>query len=161
MSTLKKIALAASGLVILLAAIPVAVLLLVDPNDYKGELVSLIANKTGRKLELRGPLKLSVLPRIALNVNGVSVGSPAGFGDLPLLAVEQARVGMQLWPLLHHRFAVGPRHRQLGAQRPRERPGERPGVRRLAAGGHHHRGYPAARCRSDLRRCELEIALAH
>src|SRR5476649_2843433 len=107
MSTVKRIVIAACGLLIVLAAIPIAILLLVDPNDYKGELVSLMTNKTGRKLELRGPLKLSVLPRIALNVNGVSVGSPAGFGDQPLLAVEQARVGMRLWPLLHHRFAVG------------------------------------------------------
>src|ERR1700676_1861251 len=107
MSMVKKIVIAAWGLAFFLAPTSIGVLLLVDPNDYKGELVSLIESKTGRKLELRGPLKLSVLPRIGLNVNGVSLGNPPGFGDQPLMAVEQARVGMQLWPLLHHRFAVG------------------------------------------------------
>ena len=46
----KRIAITACVLVALLIAIPIAVLLLVDPNDYKGELVKLVADKPGRKL---------------------------------------------------------------------------------------------------------------
>ncbi len=107
MLTTRWIVIAACGVVVLLVAVPVALLLLVDPNSYKGELVGFVANRTGRPLELSGPLKLSILPRIALSVSGVTVGNPPGFTGQALLSVEQASVGMKLWPLLHHRFEVG------------------------------------------------------
>lgn len=99
------------GLIVgVLVALPVlgtvAVLLWVDPNDYRTEIEQRVAAGTGRPLHLGGKLRLKIFPRIALEANDVSLGNPAGYGTEPFLTVKQARVGMRLWPLLHKRLEV-------------------------------------------------------
>src|SRR5262249_48939877 len=54
-----------------------------------------------------GDLKLSVFPWLAVEVGPATLGNAKGFGDRPLVALEQARLGVRVWPLLHGRFEVG------------------------------------------------------
>ncbi len=68
------------GLVVLGA---VAIVLWVDPNDYRDDIAKLVEQKTGRPLEIRGKLGLKLFPWIALEINDVRLGNPPGYGSDP------------------------------------------------------------------------------
>jgi AsmA protein len=91
------------GLVVIGA---IAIVMLVDPNDYRDDIAKLVQQKTGRPLEIRGKLGLKLFPWIALEVNDVRLGNPPGYGDDPFLTVTSANVGVKLLPLLHKQVEV-------------------------------------------------------
>ena len=91
------------GLVVLGA---VAIVLLVDPNDYKDDIAKLVQQKTGRPLQIRGELDLKLFPWIALEIHDVTLGNPPGYGNEPFLSVSRASVGVKLLPLLHKQVEV-------------------------------------------------------
>ena len=91
------------GLVVLAA---IALVVLVDPNDYRDDIAKLVQQKTGRPLEIRGKLGLKLFPWIALEVSDVRLGNPPGYGSDPFLSVTSASVGVKLLPLLHKQVEV-------------------------------------------------------
>jgi AsmA protein len=91
------------GLVVIGA---IAIVVLVDPNDYRDDIAKLVQQKTGRPLEIRGKLGLKLFPWIALEVNDVRLGNPPGYGSDPFLTVSSANVGVKLLPLLHKQVEV-------------------------------------------------------
>jgi AsmA protein len=83
--------------------------LLFDPNAYKDELQRAFQGATGRELRLDGPLSLSVFPWLAVETGAASVSNRAGFGAEPFAALDRARLGVRLWPLLSaRRVELGP-----------------------------------------------------
>lgn len=94
------------GLAGLLVVGMCAILLFVDPNDFKDEIATAVKDKTGRVLALEGELKLSVFPWLALEAGPAQLGNGAGFGPGPFLTVERADVGVRLAPLLRGRMEV-------------------------------------------------------
>jgi AsmA protein len=106
MKFLKYLAIGLGALLALLLIAVAALFLLVNPNDYKGELQTLVQKQTGRALQLQGDIKLSVWPRIALEFGPATLGNAPGFGAEPMLSVERVRLGVKLAPLLHQRVAV-------------------------------------------------------
>ncbi len=92
------------GLVVLAA---VLLLVFVDPNAHKARLQQLVLEKTGRQLLLPGDLKLKVFPWIAVDVGRASLANGAGFGAEPMVAIEHARLGVALMPLLHGQLEIG------------------------------------------------------
>lgn len=96
----------AAGIVGLVAVGLLGVWLFVNPNDYKGRIAAAVKASTGRDLVLTGDIRLSVFPRIALELGPAQFGNPPGFGAEPFVAFQRAAVRAQLWPLLHGRLAV-------------------------------------------------------
>lgn len=90
---------------IVLAVIAAAIILplVVDPNDYRERIAAEVKARTGRTLTLTGPIELSVFPWLGLGLNDAALGNPAGFGDEPFVAVEEARVKVRAMPLLLRR----------------------------------------------------------
>ena len=84
----------------------VAILLIVDPNDYRDDIAKLVQEKTGRPLEIRGKLDLKIFPWLALNIHDVTLGNPPAYGKEPFLTVQTASVGVKLMPLLHKQVQV-------------------------------------------------------
>jgi AsmA protein len=107
MRALKWIAVAAGALLVLLVVGLLLILLLVDPNAYRGRLQDVVRARTGRELALQGDLKLSVFPWLAIELGPATLGNAPGFDRAPMLAIRHARLGLKLWPLLHGRFEVG------------------------------------------------------
>jgi AsmA protein len=71
----------------------------VDPNDYRDELSTLVNGKTGRDLTLSGDLKISVFPWLGVKTQGLSLSQPKGIeGDM--LSVDTAQLRVKLVPLL-------------------------------------------------------------
>ena len=91
---------------VLIAAGLLAVWWLVNPNDYKGRIADSVKESTGRDLVLKGDIKLSVFPWVALELGPASLGNPPGFGEEPFLAFNHAAVRVKLLPLLAKRLEI-------------------------------------------------------
>lgn len=98
-----KIVLAVIGVVLILTfGAVLAAAALFDPNDYRGKITEEVKKQTGRDLKL-GDIQLSVFPWLKVRVADVSFSNAPGFGTTPMAQVKEARVGVQLLPLLLHR----------------------------------------------------------
>jgi AsmA protein len=106
MHKLKLLGLIAGGLVAVLVVALLSVWLFVNPNNYKGKIAALVKQSTGRELKLTGDIKLSVFPRIALELGPATLGNPPGFGAEPFLSFTRAAVRVELLPLLHERLEI-------------------------------------------------------
>lgn len=89
-----------AALVILLVIAAVAIPLLIDPNDYRDEIVAAVEENTGRKLQIDGELGLSVFPWVGVDIGELSLGNAAGFGEKPFAAIKEATIRIKLLPLL-------------------------------------------------------------
>ena len=92
-----------AALAVLVLAAVVVLPLVFEPNDYKDELTALVAERTGRALDIEGDLKLSVFPWLGVETGAVRLGSPRAFGDTPFAEVRAARLRVRLWPLFSGR----------------------------------------------------------
>jgi AsmA protein len=104
--TVKILAGVVGGIIGLFVAGLLAVWLLVNPNDYKGRIAAAVKESTGRELILKGDIKLSVFPWVALELGPASLGNPPGFGEEPFLAFNRAAVRVRLFPLLAKRLEI-------------------------------------------------------
>ena len=77
-----------------------------DANHYKGQLIELVKQQTGRELSIDGDIALSVYPDIALTVQQVKLGNAAGFNASRFAEADSARVVVQLLPLLEQKLRV-------------------------------------------------------
>ncbi len=107
MRKLKLLGLLVAGLIALALLLLLAVTLFVNPNDYKGRIEQQVKTSTGRELTLRGDIKLSVFPWIALELGPASLGNPEGFGTEPFLSVQKAALRLELLPLLRKELQIG------------------------------------------------------
>src|SRR4249920_1093463 len=106
MRALKIAGWAILGAVVLLVLGAIAVIALVDPNDYKDDITQAVHDRTGRDLRLDGKLSLSVFPWLAIETGHAQLGNPANFAPGPFVEVKSADVGVKLIPLLRGRFEV-------------------------------------------------------
>jgi len=65
---IKVVGLVLGVVVLLLATVLIGVSLLFDPNDYKDQITTAVADATGRDFTLEGDLSLSVFPRLAIGL---------------------------------------------------------------------------------------------
>ena len=79
---------------------------LIDPNDYRSQIESLVEKKVDRDLSIRGDLGLSFFPWLGLSVEDVSLGNRPGFGDEPMVNVQQMNIQVQVVPLLKQKIEV-------------------------------------------------------
>ncbi len=95
------------GIVVLLLIVAVVVLpQIIDPNDYKDEIVSRVQQETGRTLSIDGDLGLSVFPWLGIEIGAMELSNAEGFEDQAFAAVEHAAVRVKLMPLLGGRLEV-------------------------------------------------------
>jgi AsmA protein len=104
--TVKILAGVAGGIIVLLVAALLAVWWLVNPNDYKGRIADAVKESTGRDLVLKGDIRLSVFPWIALQLGPASLVNPPGLGEEQFLAFNRASVRVKLFPLLAKRLEM-------------------------------------------------------
>ncbi len=77
-----------------------------NPNDYKGRIVELVKEKTGRELSIDKDIGLTLFPRLGVELGGVTLANAPGFGDRPFARVGDARVSVKLLPLLSRRVEI-------------------------------------------------------
>src|ERR1700691_4827348 len=106
MKSAKILGFVVGGLVLAVVIGMLLVSLLVNPNDFKAKIAAAVKDSTGRELNLKGDIKLSVFPWVALQLGPASLGNPPGFGDAPFLSFNRADIRVKLLPLLSKRLEV-------------------------------------------------------
>lgn len=86
-------------LVLVIAAI-IFVPMFVDLNDHKERIIVEVKKATGRDLAIDGEIGLSVFPRFALELNGLSLSNAAGFKGGDFAAVKHAQLRVNMLPLI-------------------------------------------------------------
>lgn len=98
------------GLIGALVAIVLAAIVLiprlVDPNDFKPEIIAATKQATGRDLTIRDDIGLSVFPNLALKLGGVTLGNASGFDAKHMAAMEELDLRVALMPLLSRKLDV-------------------------------------------------------
>lgn len=88
----------------LVVAVPVtaavALATLVEPNDYKLQLETLVSENTGRAFTIQGDIGLSLFPWLGFEVEGLELANHAEFSDQPMFKVDSASARLKLLPLL-------------------------------------------------------------
>src|SRR5262245_28889340 len=75
-----------------------------DPNRYKDDIQRIVKERTGRTLELKGPIELAFWPSLGAKVSGVVLserGAPQ-----PFVSFDSAHVSVALLPLLRRNVVV-------------------------------------------------------
>ncbi|HEX6265578.1 MAG TPA: AsmA family protein [Burkholderiales bacterium] len=102
---LLKIALWLVGGLILLALAAAAIFAATfDPNKYRDDVERLVKERTGRTLQLKGPLEMAFWPSLGARVSGVALSERAA--DREFLSLASAHASVALLPLLRGEVIV-------------------------------------------------------
>jgi len=95
------------GLIVVLVVAAVVILpQVVDPNDYKEEIVAKVKAQTGRDLVIDGRIDLSVFPWLGVETGSITLGNAKGFEKKAFAAIKSAAVRVKLMPLLSRQLEV-------------------------------------------------------
>ena len=75
-----------------------------DPNRYKDDIQRLVKERTGRNLELKGPLELAFYPSLGAKVSGVALSERAT--SQQFLSLDSAHASVALLPLVRGEMIV-------------------------------------------------------
>ncbi|MEZ5541387.1 MAG: AsmA family protein [Pseudomonadota bacterium] len=107
MGKILKILLSVAALLVALIVVAAIVLpMVIDPNDYKPQIIKAAEDKTGRKLEIDGDIGLSVFPWLGLELGAVRLGNAQGFSDPYMVSMTAAQIRVKLLPLLKKQLEV-------------------------------------------------------
>ncbi|MCT4716397.1 outer membrane assembly protein AsmA [Enterobacteriaceae bacterium H18W14] len=96
-----------TALMILLAVLVAglsALVLLVNPNDFRAYMVRQVEQRSGYQLTLDGPLRWHVWPQLSILSGRMSLTAPGA--SQPLVSSDNMRLDVALLPLLSHQLQV-------------------------------------------------------
>ena len=95
-------------LVIVVVGLAISLPYLIDPNQYKPELIAQIKpHMRGRDLQIPGDIKISVLPWLGFEIGKIVVGNADGFVLKPFMTVNQSKAHIKLLSLLGDTPEIG------------------------------------------------------
>src|SRR5690348_9412510 len=103
---MKKVLLGLAILIVVIIAVAVAAPFFIPTGLYKDELIAQVKSATGRDLRMDGPVHVSVLPRIALEAEKVTLSNVPGAPEKNMAELGKLQVQLQLLPLLSGEVAV-------------------------------------------------------
>jgi len=92
--------------IVLIVAAVIIVPLVIDPNDYRDEIVAEVKRATGRDLQINGDIKPSVFPWLGLELGELKLSNAKGFDDASFASIQQAAVRVKLVPLFSEQVEV-------------------------------------------------------
>jgi len=95
-----------AGFVLVIIVIAIAAPMIIDPNDYRDEIQTVVKEKTGRDLAINGDLSLSVFPWVGVAIKDVSLSNAKGFKAEYFAKIEMAKVQVKLLPLISKKVEV-------------------------------------------------------
>ncbi len=81
-----------------------ALVLLVNPNDFRAYMVQQVEQRSGYRLALDGELRWHVWPKLSILSGRMSITAPGA--SQPLVSAENMRLDVNLLPLLSHQLSV-------------------------------------------------------
>ena len=92
------------GLVLLVVAAVAIFAATFNPNRYKDDIQRVVKERTGRTLELKGPLELAFWPSLGAKVSGVALSERAAAQQF--VSLDSAHASVALLPLLRGQVTV-------------------------------------------------------
>jgi len=96
------------GILAALLLLPVlavlTVMLLIDPNRFRGQIESAARERLGIALQLQGDLRWQWWPLLSIDIGNGRIADPAG--GTPLVTWQQLSLGAAWAPLLHRQFVA-------------------------------------------------------
>lgn len=90
-------------LVVILAGLT-ALVLLINPNDFRGYLVERVEKQSGYKLTLQDDMRWHVWPKLSIISGKMSLTAPGA--EMPLITADNMRLDVELLPLFSHQLEV-------------------------------------------------------
>lgn len=81
-----------------------ALVMLVNPNDFRAYMVKQVQKKSGYQLVLQDGMRWHVWPKLSIITGRMSLTAPGA--AQPTVTAENMRLDVELWPLLSHQLAV-------------------------------------------------------
>lgn len=103
---MKRVLIIVGVILALLIAAVVVVPFLVPASVYKAQIESAATKALGRDVTLQGDPKISVLPTLSAQIDGVEVANPEGFSDPLMIEAGSLRASVKLLPLLSRRVEI-------------------------------------------------------
>jgi len=107
MGTKKVVFILIGGVVGLLLAATAYILLVIDPNDYKPQIIGHVKSNTGREIVIEGDISWRFLPNIGITLGKIRMNNPEGFPEQPLMQLDNAQIDLAFWPLLSKKIEIG------------------------------------------------------
>lgn len=101
---MKRLLTALVILLVVLVAGMTALVLLVNPNDFRAVIVKKVVQQSGYQLNLTGDMRWHVWPTLSILIGPSSLTAPGA--STALVNAENMRLDVELWPLLSHRLAI-------------------------------------------------------
>ncbi|MBL4901613.1 MAG: AsmA family protein [Desulfocapsa sp.] len=75
---------------------------IIDPNDYKEQINTIVYEQTGRVLSIPGDIKLQISPKldVAFSLGEIQLASGKDFPDTSFASSTLAEIKLAIWPLL-------------------------------------------------------------
>lgn len=93
-----------AGSLVLLAVLVLVASLVINPNDYKPQIIQLVKEKKQRTLTLAGDIKLAFFPKLGLDLGRASMSEFRS--EKEFAAVDSVRLYLSWWPLLKKELVV-------------------------------------------------------
>src|SRR4051794_28852083 len=97
---MRKFLIGIAVVVVVLIGVAIAVPFLVPVEQYKGRIEAEVTSRTGREFHINGPIALSLLPTLAVELNQVSFAGPPGARTAEMAQLSKLELELKPWPLL-------------------------------------------------------------
>jgi Uncharacterized protein involved in outer membrane biogenesis len=104
---IKKIALTLVVLVVVVIGGIAAVLATINPNQFKPLLVEQVKKQTGYDMVIGGDIAWQFWPSLGFSVEDVAIKNRPGFDEPDLMRLSQARLSVDVLPLMSQTLQVG------------------------------------------------------
>ena len=91
-------------LLVVVVAGMTALVLLVNPNDFRTYMVQQVEQRSGYQLQVSGDLRWHVWPQLSILAGRMSLTAPGA--TQPMVTADNMRLDVNLWPLLSHQLSV-------------------------------------------------------
>jgi AsmA protein len=103
---MKKLLYVIGGFVAIVVIAIVALITLVNPNQFKPLITEQFESNTGMSITLDGDINWRFFPSLGLSIDRMYIDNPAEFSSDKLLSVDKVGVGVQVLPLLSKQLYV-------------------------------------------------------
>lgn len=105
---LRRLLWTAGGIIVITGALALYIVFVgitIDASWLRGPVADVFSENLGREVRFDGPVKLEISARPKLKVGGFHIANAAGF-DGEFASLGEARLNLDLWPLLNKRLQI-------------------------------------------------------
>ena len=103
---MKKLLISAATIAIIFVATVLILPTFINWNQYREEIASQVRNALGRELNIKGDIKLTILPSPALAINGIHLANVEGTSTADIVTLKSLEVNIALIPLLGQNIQI-------------------------------------------------------